>query len=162
MNPSTYKLFVDALVAFHFAFVAFVIVGGLLVLRWRRVMWLHLPAVAWGIWIELSGGICPLTPLENQLRLAAGRADYDGSFVDHYIMPVLYPDGLTRDLQFTIAGIIVLINGACYGYLLWRRWQAGRPAVELVMPDPPPAGFPVVVADTPTAAATGTDGAGAP
>lgn len=121
MSTSTYKLLVDALVAFHFGFVAFVITGGLLVLRWRRVMWLHLPAVAWGIWIELSGGICPLTPLENRLRGHGGQAGYAGSFVDHYIMPVLYPEGLTRNLQFTIAGLIVLINGACYGYLLWRR-----------------------------------------
>ncbi|MDB5294728.1 MAG: rane protein, partial [Phycisphaerales bacterium] len=98
LAPSTYKLLADALVAFHFAFVAFVIGGGLLVLWRRRAMWLHLPAVAWGIWIETSGGICPLTPIENGLRLSAGEAGYEGGFVDHYIMPVLYPAGLTRNL----------------------------------------------------------------
>ena len=126
MNPSTYKFLADALVAFHFAFVAFVMAGAFVVLRWRRVMWLHLPAVAWGIWIELSGGTCPLTPLENQLLRAGGEASYTGSFVDQYIVPVLYPDGLTRNLQFAIAGVIVLINGTCYGYLLWRSLARAR------------------------------------
>src|SRR5688572_5932123 len=97
MSPAWYKFLADAVIVFHFAFVGFVLLGGLLVLRWRRVMWVHLPCVAWGIWIELSHGLCPLTPLENDLRELAGGSTYEGGFVDHYIMPILYPVGLTHE-----------------------------------------------------------------
>src|SRR5947209_12817573 len=110
MSPGFYKFLADALVVFHFCFVGFVLLGGLIVLRWRRVKWLHLPAVAWGIFIELSHGICPLTPLENGLRARGGAATYQGGFVDHYIMPVLYPDGLTARMQVMIACVIIGLN----------------------------------------------------
>ena len=120
MNPITYQYLADAVVVFHFAFVAFVVTGGLLVLRWRRVMWLHLPAVAWGVFVEFSGWLCPLTPLENRLREWAGEAAYQGGFVDHYIMPVLYPEGLTRNTQFVLGALIFLINLVCYSVLIYR------------------------------------------
>ncbi len=120
MTPGTYKLLTDALIVFHFTFVAFVVVGGLLALRWWRVAWFHIPAVLWVIWVETSASICPLTPLENSLREQAGLATYEGGFVDHYIMPVLYPSDLTRTMQFSIAGGLLLLNGVCYTLLLLR------------------------------------------
>ena len=123
MSPAWYKFLADAVIVFHFAFVGFVLLGGLLVLRWRRVMWVHLPCVAWGIWIELSHGLCPLTPLENDLRAKAGVDTYQGGFVDHSIMPVLYPEGLTQQTQVAIACLIIAINGGCYGYILWSRYR---------------------------------------
>ena len=126
LSPSTYRFLADALVTFHFAFVAFVVVGGLLVLRWRRVMWFHLPAVAWGVFVEFSGWICPLTPWENRLRALGDEVTYEGGFVDHYIMPVLYPEGLTRDAQYVIGSLIFLINAACYGVILYRHYKARR------------------------------------
>jgi Protein of Unknown function (DUF2784) len=144
MSPASYKFLADAVIVFHFAFVGFVLLGGLLALRWRRVMWAHLPCVAWGIWIELSHGLCPLTPLENDLRELAGRSTYEGGFVDHYIMPVLYPEGLTHQTQVAIACLIIAINGACYGVILWKWYRARRqqrlaaPSVPLPAPDPAP------------------------
>ena len=111
----------DVVVALHFLFVLFVVLGGLLVLRWPRTTWFHLPAVIWGIWIELSGRICPLTPLENALRSRAGEATYRGSFIEHYILPVLYPSGLTRDIQFMLAGLVLLINLVLYGFAIRNR-----------------------------------------
>ncbi len=126
MSPGFYKFLADALVIFHFTFVGFVLLGALIVLRWRRALWLHLPAVAWGIYIELSHKICPLTPLENRLREHAGIATYQGGFVDHYIMPVLYPDGLTHGMQVALACVIVAINAAAYGWLIASRVRRGR------------------------------------
>jgi hypothetical protein len=111
----------DLVVLIHFAFVLFVVFGGLLVLRWRRVMYLHLPAAVWGAFIELAGGICPLTPLENSLRRSAGLAGYEGGFVEHYILPVLYPAGLTRGVQLTLGMLVIGINVAIYGWILARR-----------------------------------------
>jgi hypothetical protein len=98
-----------------------VVLGGLLVLRWPRVAWLHLPAAAWGAWVEFTGRICPLTPLEQRFRLAAGEAAYSGDFVGHYILPVLYPAGLTRDAQFVLGGIVVGLNLGIYWLVLRRR-----------------------------------------
>ena len=116
-----YRLFADAIVVLHLAFVLFVMLGGLLVL-WRRwVMWLHLPAVAWGAWIEFAGWICPLTPLENWLRAQSGGAVYTASFVDRYLMPVLYPASLTREVQWALGGFVVLVNVAVYVVVARRR-----------------------------------------
>jgi hypothetical protein len=117
----TYRFLADFLVVFHLAFVLFVVLGGLLVLRWPRLAWLHLPAAAWGAWIEAAGWICPLTPLENDLRRAAGQSGYPGGFIEHYILPVLYPPGLTREAQLILAALVVVINVITYGVLLWRR-----------------------------------------
>ncbi len=119
-----WRLAADALLIAHAAFVAFAVAGGWLALGWRRVRRaleaLHLPALAWGLWIELSGGICPLTPLENAWRARAGQAGYEGGFIEHYLLALLYPDGLTQPLQWALAAGLLAINAAAYG-LLWRQ-----------------------------------------
>ena len=114
-------LLADGVLVFHLAFVLFVMLGGLLVLRWKWIAWLHVPAVLWGIYIELSGRICPLTPLENSLREAAGQAGYSGGFIDHYITALIYPDGLSRGIQMVLAATVFLVNGLVYWRLLARR-----------------------------------------
>jgi Protein of Unknown function (DUF2784) len=119
----------DLVVVVHSLFVLFVVFGGLLVLRWWRVIYLHLPAVAWGAFIEFAGGICPLTPLENSLRRSAGLADYEGGFVEHYILPVLYPNGLTRNIQLVLGVIVIAINLAIYTLFVTRRRKRLHPAV---------------------------------
>ncbi len=116
-----WKLLADAVVLLHFAFVVFVIGGGFLAWRWRGAIIAHLPALLWGIWIELSGWICPLTPLENQLRERAGESGYQGGFIEHYIMPVLYPPGLTHPVQWVLGAALVAINVVAYGGLFVRR-----------------------------------------
>lgn len=107
-------LLADLVVMIHFAFIAFVVAGGLLVLRWPRVAWVHAPAAAWGALIEIAGWICPLTPLENRLRQSAGSDAYAGDFVARYILPVVYPEGLTRDVQIALGIGVVLLNAAVY------------------------------------------------
>ena len=115
------RLAADAVVLLHGAFVLFVVLGGLLVWRWPRLAWLHLPAVAWGALLEFAGWSCPLTPLENALRQAVGQAGYAGGFIDHYLRVLLYPAGLTRAGQWVLGAGVLAVNGAGYG-LLWRRW----------------------------------------
>jgi len=114
----TWRLLADLLVAGHLAFAAFVIFGGFLAWKWRRAVLAHLPALAWGIWVETSGQICPLTPLENHLRHLAGQAGYRGGFLEHYLVPILYPSWLTRPDQWVLAGLLVAINLVAYGALL--------------------------------------------
>jgi hypothetical protein len=121
-----YRLLADLVVGVHVLFVAFVVAGGLLVLRWPRVAAAHLPAAVWGALIELRGGVCPLTPLENSLRASAGQAGYEGGFIDHYLVPVLYPAGLTRGVQLGLGALVIAVNVGIYGVVLWRR--AGRAA----------------------------------
>lgn len=116
-----YRLLADVVVGFHFAFVGFALLGGWIVLRWPRVAWVHLPVVAWAVLIELAGWICPLTPLENHLRRAAGQAGYDGGFVEHYVMPVLYPDELTRAMQVAIGLFALVVNVAIYTWIIRRK-----------------------------------------
>lgn len=118
-----YRLAADALVVVHCGFVLFVAAGGLLVLWRPRVAWAHLPAALWGAWIELAGGVCPLTPLENRWRLLGGEAGYGGGFIDHYVMPVLYPPGLTRGGQVTLGLLVVAVNLVFYA-LAFRRHRA--------------------------------------
>jgi len=115
------RLLADGIVVLHFLFIAFVVLGGVLALRWPRLAWVHLPAACWGAAIELSGWICPLTPLENRFRQAAGEAGYAGSFIDHYLLPILYPAGLTREIQYGLAAVVIVVNVAVYGCLLRRR-----------------------------------------
>ncbi len=120
---SVYGNLATLVVVFHFAFLLFVIFGGLLVLRWPRAVWLHIPCFLWGSWIEVSGGICPLTPLEQRLRQAAGESPYVGSFIEHYITAVMYPAGLTRGAQLLLAVGLVVLNVGVYGWVVWRRRQ---------------------------------------
>jgi hypothetical protein len=130
-----FRLLADLTVIVHLAFVLFVVFGGLLVLRWRRVAWLHLPAAAWGAWIEFAGWLCPLTPLENWLRQRGGRPAYTSSFVDQYILPTLYPDSLSREVQWVLGGLVLLVNGVVYLMLLRRRGRSAPIVVDL--PDGP-------------------------
>ena len=113
-----WRLLADLLVAIHLAFAAFVIFGGFLAWKWRWTVFAHLPALAWGFWVETSGQICPLTPLEMHLRLLAGEAGYQGGFLEHYVVPLLYPPGLTRSDQWVLAALLLAINLAAYGALL--------------------------------------------
>ena len=119
----------DAVVVVHFLFVVFVAVGGFLVLRWRRLAWLHVPAFLWGVAIELTGCICPLTPLENRLRLAAGEAGYRGGFIEHRLIPALYPEGLTRAEQLVLGLAVLAVNLAIYGWLVARAARRRRAAL---------------------------------
>jgi len=111
----------DALVVVHFLFIVFVAAGGLLVLWKRHIAWLHLPAAAWGAALEFGGWGCPLTPLEQRLRAAAGGETYQGGFIEHYLMPVVYPGDLTRELQFALGLAVVLVNAVIYWRVLARR-----------------------------------------
>lgn len=115
-----YRLLADTVVLVHAGFVVFVVFGGLLVLVRRAFVWVHLPAAAWGFLIEVRGWICPLTYLENDLRRCAGDAGYGGGFVEHYILPILYPGTLTREIQLALAAGVVMVNLAVYGVVVWR------------------------------------------
>jgi len=123
-----YWIAANLLVIFHLGFICFVVVGGLLAARWQWVAWLHLPAVLWGVLIEYQGWVCPLTPLEQQLRRAAGHAGYSGGFVEHYVLPLIYPGFLGYELQLRLALLVVLVNLAVYGWLITRRVRANRSA----------------------------------
>lgn len=114
-----YRLLTDLVVVLHFAFLLFVVGGGLLARRYRWLIAPHLLAAAWGVYVEaMPGLICPLTPLENALALRAGGAGYRGSFIEHYLVPIIYPNGLTRAAQWMLAGLVVAINVAVY---VWPR-----------------------------------------
>lgn len=115
-----YRFLADLVVLVHFGFVLFVVLGGLLALRWPRAAWIHLPVALWGAGIEFAAGICPLTPLENRLRRLGGEASYTGGFVEHYVLPVLYPEGLTREVQLVLGTFVLLLNLAVYT-IVWRR-----------------------------------------
>jgi len=115
-----YRLLADLVVLLHSAFVLFVVLGGLLALRWPRAAWFHLPAALWGAGIEFVAGVCPLTPLENHLRQLGGEAGYSGGFVEHYVLPVLYPAGLTHGVQLVLGTFVVVLNVVVYT-LVWRR-----------------------------------------
>jgi hypothetical protein len=113
-------------VALHLAFIVFVVAGGFLVRRHPKLAWLHLPCAAWGVFIECSGGICPLTPLENLFRRRAGQAGYPESFLEHYLLALVYPDGLTQAIQLGAAALVLAANAVAYGPLVRRaarRWR---------------------------------------
>jgi hypothetical protein len=116
-----YRAAADAILVAHLAFVLFVVFGALLLLRWPRLAWLHIPAVVWAAFIEFSGTICPLTPLEVALRQRAGQAGYGGGFIDHYVVSLLYPEGLTQNTQATLGAVLVAINAAIYIVAFRRR-----------------------------------------
>lgn len=115
-----YGVLADFVVMVHFAFVLFAVLGGFFVLRWKRCAWLHVPVVLWAALIEFTGWICPLTPLENWLRARGGTVGYRSSFIEHYILPVLYPTQLTRQLQITLGLLVLGINLGIYGWVLRR------------------------------------------
>lgn len=116
-----YSLLADLVLLTHVAFVSFVVLGGLLVLRRPWVAWVHVPCALWGIWVVLSGWVCPLTPLENELREAAGGAGYAGGFLNHYVSNLLYPPGLTRGTQVVLGLAALLLNLAVYARTVRRR-----------------------------------------
>jgi len=119
----TYRLLADAVLVIHLAFILFVVLGGWLVAYLPKLIWLHLPVVAWGALIEFTGWICPLTPLENWLRNRGGEAGFSGGFIDHYLTPLVYPAGLTRGMQLALGAFVVAINIAAYA-MIWRRRRA--------------------------------------
>jgi hypothetical protein len=116
----------DSLVVLHLAFVLFVILGGLLVYRRPRWAWVHVPAFLWGAVIEFRDWVCPLTPLEQRLRALAGEDGYTGGFVEHYILPLIYPEGLTREIQLVLGLFVLGVNAVIYGVWLWRKWRGRR------------------------------------
>ena len=116
-----YRLLADLVVLVHAGFVVFGVAGGCLVWRWRALAWAHVPCALWGAWIEYAGWVCPLTPLENALRARAGLAGYRGGFIEHYLLPLLYPVGLTRPSQVVLGTLVVAANLLAYGVLLRRR-----------------------------------------
>jgi hypothetical protein len=123
-----YRLLADVVVVVHGLFVAFVILGAFLALRWRWLVWLHVPAAIWGVLIEYAGWICPLTPLENCLRARAGETAYSGDFIQHYLLDALYPHGLTRGSQYVLGSIALIVNVVGYALLIRQRNSAGRSA----------------------------------
>jgi hypothetical protein len=115
-----YRALADLVLVVHLTFVLFVVLGGLLVLRWTRMAWLHVPAAIWGVVIEYTGWICPLTPLENSFRVRGGGAGYSGGFIEHYVQPLLYPAGLTRSTQVVLGSLVLILNLAAYGVVVSR------------------------------------------
>lgn len=120
-----YRVLADAVLVLHLAFILFVVAGGFAVLRWPRLAWLHLPAVLWGLSIEFFGWYCPLTPLEKALRVAGGEEAWGGGFIAHYLVPLIYPPGLTRGVQFALGGFVLAVNLVAYG-LAWRRRRSAK------------------------------------
>ncbi len=125
MPPIAYLIAADSVVVLHFAFVCFVVVGGLGGLWRPKVIWLHFPALLWGVLIEFSGWICPLTPLENFLRQKSGGAGYAGGFIEHLVTPLLYPEGLTRTVQLFLGVAVLILNGIIYWAVI-RRHRLNR------------------------------------
>lgn len=115
-----YQFLAELLLIVHFAFILFVVGGGLVALRYRRLILLHLPALIWGVYVELAGRICPLTPWENHLRQLAGAEGYSGGFIEHYLLPLIYPQDLTRELQVGLGVLLAAINALVYAVLLYR------------------------------------------
>lgn len=123
-----YALLADIVLVLHLAFIVYVLFGGLLVFQWPKTAWIHVPTAIYGVAIEAIGWVCPLTPLENEFRRLAGEAGYEGGFVDHYLIPIIYPAGLTPTLQWVLAAIVAGINLGIYGaYLVYGRSKSAGP-----------------------------------
>jgi hypothetical protein len=116
-----YARLADLVLVVHGLFVLFVVLGGLLVLRWPRLAWIHLPVAVWGVLVEFASIVCPLTPLENALRRRAGQGGYSGGFIEHYVTAALYPDGLTRGTQIALGILVLGFNAFVYRRVLSRR-----------------------------------------
>ena len=123
----TYRVLADLTVLLHFAFLVFVVAGALAARRYRPLLVAHLGAVAWGTYVEASGRLCPLTSLENHLRQRAGEAGYSGGFIEHYLLPIVYPEGLTRNGQIALAVLVVALNTVLYARILRRRHGRAAP-----------------------------------
>lgn len=124
--PVFYQLLADLVVGVHFVFVLFVILGGFLAVKWRRIAWLHVSAAVWGAAVEFSGWVCPLTPLENWFRERSGEGGYRSDFVARYLLPVLYPEGLTRRVQIELGIVVVVLNLAIYTWVLRPAWKGKK------------------------------------
>ena len=122
-----YRALADAVLVAHFAFVLFAVLGGLLALRWHRAPWLHLPALAWGLLVQLANWDCPLTPLENYFRRLGGEAGYAGGFVEHYVSAILYPDHLTHALRFSLGLLLLVVNLAAYSFVFYGASRKAPP-----------------------------------
>ncbi len=116
-----YRLAAEVVLLLHLAFIVFVVFGAAMQLRFRWSPVIHLPAAIWGIIVELTGRSCPVTLLENYLRNKGGQLGYPESFIEHYLLAIIYPDGLTREVQFALATLVAIINVAIYGWIFWRR-----------------------------------------
>ena len=116
-----YRLAAEGVLLLHLAFIMFVILGAAAVVRWRWLAAVHVPAAIWGFFIELTGGVCPLTYAENYLRVRSGKAGYTESFIEHYLLAIVYPAGLTREIQLVLAAVVVLINVSIYGWFFYSR-----------------------------------------
>lgn len=116
-----YRLSADAVLLFHLAFIVFALLGAAMAVRWRWVPLVHLPVSAWAIFVELTGRSCPLTYLENSLRIKAGQSGYSESFIEHYLLAIIYPAGLTREIQFVLAAVVIIVNIAIYSWLFMHK-----------------------------------------
>ncbi len=124
-----YRVLADLVLVTHFVFIAFVVAGGFAALRWPKLAWAHVPCFVWGALIEFAGWICPLTPLEVRLRIASGQAGYSGGFIERYLLPVIYPGALTREIQIWLGVSVLALNVLAYAWLvrrLRRRARSGR------------------------------------
>ena len=121
---SLYQFLADIALVAHLAFIAFVLGGGLSLLRWPRLVWLHLPAMIWGVFVEVAGWVCPLTPLENYFRMLAGGDVYQGDFIERYLLPLIYPAGLTPAIQLLLAGVVIVVNVIIYTLIVRERRRA--------------------------------------
>jgi len=117
----SFRLAADIVLLLHLAFILFAILGAAMAVWWRWIPLVHVPVAVWAFFVELTGRSCPLTYVENSLRVKAGQSGYTESFVEHYLLEIIYPAGLTREIQFVLAGVVIAINTAIYGWLLVRR-----------------------------------------
>ena len=120
-----YKFLADLILLIHFTFILFVVFGGFTVLKLRKIIYYHIPAALWGAVIEITGWVCPLTPVEIELRVRAGSGFYTGGFIDHYLTPIVYPPGLSRQLQYYLAAGVIIINATAY-YLVWKKLRESQ------------------------------------
>jgi hypothetical protein len=115
-----YRYAADAVLLLHLAFITFAVFGGLIAIWWRKILFIHLPAAAWGVFVEFTGRVCPLTSLENTLRIKSGIAGYSESFVEHYLLRIIYPEDLTREIQYFLGALVVIVNIVIYLWLFYR------------------------------------------
>ncbi len=125
MDAVFFRLAADGALLLHLAFIVFALFGAAIAVWWRRVILIHIPAAAWGIFVEVTGRVCPLTYVENYLRVKAGDSGYTESFVEHYVLNLIYPSDLTRETQYALAGVCTIVNIAMYAWLFWR-WRTRR------------------------------------